>query len=212
MSNSAINAVWTETTTKGSERLVLLSLADMANDQLQCWPSIETIAKRANLDRRYVIRILKKLEKLGLIQRVHRWDEEKNQNQSNIYKLELVVVNRPPGSGQEATRGSVPETTKGSGQEATQTLNNNHKNKTQSEPITLPKSAKEPEPTIYLLAKVLSDVSGLSFEANKSRIFKEAKLLSKDTSATPETIKADYGPGEPGIYLIGAVKKPGTNT
>ena len=60
---------------------------------------------------------------------------------------------------------------------------------------TLQKNAKEPESSLYLLAMALSEVSGLSFEANKERIFREAKLLSKDPNATPERIRADYGPG-----------------
>jgi hypothetical protein len=47
----------------------------------------------------------------------------------------------------------------------------------------------------FPIANAIAKVSKTSLEANKARIFKEAKLLSKDKTVTSEKICADYGPG-----------------
>ena len=46
---------------------VLVSLADNANDQGYCWPSIETICKRTCFERNAVINAIKILETVGLL-------------------------------------------------------------------------------------------------------------------------------------------------
>ncbi len=52
-----------------SEKLVLVSLADYASDDTrECWPSINTIARRACCDRRTAQRVLRKLERRELIE------------------------------------------------------------------------------------------------------------------------------------------------
>src|SRR5574343_1782384 len=86
MSIDIMNWVWKHSPTKGSERLVLLSLADNANDAAVCWPSLNTIAERCNLDRRYVIEILKKLEKEGHIMRQPGY-----KGKTSVYTILTVV-------------------------------------------------------------------------------------------------------------------------
>jgi hypothetical protein len=50
------------------EKLVLLALADQANDEgVQCWPSVATIGKRSGQGERTVRRILRQLEDAGHI-------------------------------------------------------------------------------------------------------------------------------------------------
>jgi predicted transcriptional regulator len=48
-------------------KLVLLCLADNANDSDLAWPSFETLARRCDMTRRHVIRVMAELEKAGLI-------------------------------------------------------------------------------------------------------------------------------------------------
>lgn len=50
-----------------SEKAVLISLADQANDAGVCWPSQETISRRTCLSDRTVRRALANLEKAGLV-------------------------------------------------------------------------------------------------------------------------------------------------
>lgn len=100
--------VWENSNTKGSERLVLLALADQANDDGYCWPSFETIAKRANISRRFVIKIMNNLQEKGLIERKRR-----NSNGLFTSSLYRVVVNYSSlPSEQEFTTSSEQEFTR----------------------------------------------------------------------------------------------------
>jgi len=65
----------------GSARLVLLALADNANDAGICWPGMSTIASKAAVSRSTVIRMVAELEQAGFIERIRR------PNTSNMYKI-----------------------------------------------------------------------------------------------------------------------------
>jgi hypothetical protein len=51
------------------EKLVLLALADCANDEGLAWPSIATIRRKANVGERTVQRSIRSMEKMGLLKR-----------------------------------------------------------------------------------------------------------------------------------------------
>ena len=56
-----MSEVWSSAPVSGSELLVLLALADFADDGGECWPAIETLAAKARLKRRatqYAVRTL----------------------------------------------------------------------------------------------------------------------------------------------------------
>jgi hypothetical protein len=69
------------------ELLVLLALADWANDQGICWPSIPKIADKSRLSERQVRRILRLLAEKGTI----AIEENRGRNNTNRYKLNLTV-------------------------------------------------------------------------------------------------------------------------
>lgn len=72
MSIRLMSAVW-DLDLPAGEKLVLLALADQANDAgVQCWPSVETIMKRCGQGERTVRRALADLEKKGHLTRKHR--------------------------------------------------------------------------------------------------------------------------------------------
>ena len=59
---------------KPIKKLVLLSLADQANDRdHHCWPTYETIAKRCGMSRRTAITTISDLEREGFIRRIARY-------------------------------------------------------------------------------------------------------------------------------------------
>ena len=58
-------AVWELSETNGTSRLVLLCLADHANDRGMSWPSVGTIARECRLSERGVQKNLKKLKEAG---------------------------------------------------------------------------------------------------------------------------------------------------
>ena len=55
-----------------SEKLVLLTLADYADDEDKCWPKQETLATRTGLARPTIALKLKSLEEQSMITRQHR--------------------------------------------------------------------------------------------------------------------------------------------
>lgn len=87
MSIKALNWVWQQPI-KGNSKLVLLALADCANDDGGCWPGIKTIAKKCGISHVAVIKNLNKLSKFGLINSQRRYNED-GRRTSNYYTLNL---------------------------------------------------------------------------------------------------------------------------
>ena len=71
-----------------ARKLVLIKLADNANDHGQCYPSYQHIADQCEISKRSVINHIKCLESDGLIKKIHRKNEKGNT--SNLYKLQLT--------------------------------------------------------------------------------------------------------------------------
>lgn len=66
-------------------KLVLLKLADNANDQGECWPSYQHIADQCEIGRSTVKSHVRALEEMGMIRREFRRNGELNQ--SNVFHL-----------------------------------------------------------------------------------------------------------------------------
>ncbi len=69
MSIAMMQKVWELPGMIASYKLVLMCLADAANDAGVCWPSIPTIARKCCTTERNTIRILSELEKNNFLQR-----------------------------------------------------------------------------------------------------------------------------------------------
>lgn len=61
MSIKLMSAVWDMELPTHTQKLVLLSLADQANDMGECWPSLDTISRRCGLTRQGVLDQIEKL-------------------------------------------------------------------------------------------------------------------------------------------------------
>lgn len=73
MSLTASRAVWEHTQRpKQTALLVLLALADRANDSGGCWPAVSTIAAMVGTSERHVRRVLVELETSGWVARTER--------------------------------------------------------------------------------------------------------------------------------------------
>lgn len=93
-----LKAAWRIKLDNSGLKLVLLALADMANDAGECWPSRGTLAEMCGVKWRYVRACLQKLQESGLIEIVERFQD--NKQRSNLYRLlfEVGVSHRtPPG-------------------------------------------------------------------------------------------------------------------
>lgn len=64
-----MTAVW-DVNLPHADKIVLLALADNANDEGHCWPSITTLARKCGMDRRTVLRVISTLEDLRHLTRI----------------------------------------------------------------------------------------------------------------------------------------------
>ena len=74
-----------------TEKVVLLALADHANEHGLCWPSISLLVQRAHVGERTVQRAIQALEDGGFITRERR-QRENGSDTSNLYRLCLNVA------------------------------------------------------------------------------------------------------------------------
>lgn len=51
-------------------KLVLICMADYADDQGRCWPSFQKLSDRCDMSRRHVIRVVSDLEELGFVRKI----------------------------------------------------------------------------------------------------------------------------------------------
>jgi hypothetical protein len=70
MSIEAMNRVWKQSHSKGSDLLLMLALANYANDKDFCWPGLESLTERTRMSKRNTQRSLVRLEEAGELYRV----------------------------------------------------------------------------------------------------------------------------------------------
>ena len=91
MSVKIMSDVFEHSKTEGNARLVLLCLADCANDEGVCWPSIRKIAQKANLSEPMTKKYLNALISVGLVNREEREDHSGRQT-SNFYTIDIMKI------------------------------------------------------------------------------------------------------------------------
>lgn len=79
---------WAQSRLQPSHKLVLMALADIADDSGVAWPSIRTLAAKCCIDTRTVQRILRSLETAGYVTRSPRTTAA-GRSTSNVYQLAL---------------------------------------------------------------------------------------------------------------------------
>jgi hypothetical protein len=98
MSMEAMTLVWKYSKQRGTLLLLELALADYANDRNIAWPSINTLARKIRMSRRYTIGMLEKLESSKEIKVIEAGDP----THSNHYLIS-IKPNRTHGSDAEFT-------------------------------------------------------------------------------------------------------------
>ncbi|HDR1307385.1 helix-turn-helix domain-containing protein [Pasteurella multocida] len=96
MSSKLLGHVWDLDLPDHATKLVLLRLADSANDETgECWPSLKHIQDKCNIKSKNTIRrALEVLEQLGLLVVIKRKLSAK-QNTSNLYRLNIKKILEP---------------------------------------------------------------------------------------------------------------------
>lgn len=90
MSNLCLSGVLENSKSKGVARLVLIIIADRANDDGTAWPGSEFIASRANISRQNVCRAIRDLIALGEVV-VQCRQGDKN---CNLYQISDTLITR----------------------------------------------------------------------------------------------------------------------
>ena len=72
MSIKVMTQAWAATVGDHTDKLVLLALADNANDEGHCYPSLTTVAKRCEISRRTMSRCIQSLVEAGHVSRKDR--------------------------------------------------------------------------------------------------------------------------------------------
>lgn len=80
-----MNSAWTRTDLTAHQKIVLLALADRADEKGMCWPSIGWLVSRTSMSERGVQKTIRTLEELGLLER-QNWSGRSNR----------FVLNLPP--------------------------------------------------------------------------------------------------------------------
>ncbi|EOZ5277221.1 helix-turn-helix domain-containing protein [Escherichia coli] len=96
-------------------KLVLIKLADNANDNGECWPSYQRVADQCEVSRSTVKSHIRALEEMGLLKREFRRKGELNQ--SNVFYLTLDNAQQiqPESGGAGAARGGAGAARGGAG-------------------------------------------------------------------------------------------------
>lgn len=98
MSIAAMNWAWRQVL-KPVPKLVLMALADIADDEGICWPSMSTMAAKCNVSTRTIRRSIHLLVVRGLLVVEQRYRKD-GSNSSNLYRLRLRggdKLSPPPG-------------------------------------------------------------------------------------------------------------------
>jgi hypothetical protein len=90
MSIKIMTAVWDREDLSSTQKLVLLALADWANDEGLCWPSIDRVAKKSSLKKRAVQLAIRSLEEMQFIRR------EEVIGKGNKYWIQIPVHHMHP--------------------------------------------------------------------------------------------------------------------
>ena len=91
MSILLMSQAWKESPFEGTALLIELSLADFANDEGVCWPSIATLAQKARCSETWVHRIIGTMKKMGRL----TVETGGGRGRPNVYRLNLMSSLNP---------------------------------------------------------------------------------------------------------------------
>ena len=91
MSIKVMSKVWELSQANGTDLLVLLALADMANEMGACWPSVGCLGRRCRISDRTVQRSVRHLEALGevTVERGRGKTSTSGGTRSNLYRVAI---------------------------------------------------------------------------------------------------------------------------
>lgn len=196
MSVQCMAWVLAESPTTGTDRLVLLSLANHANELGQSWPSVATIAREANASERAVQRSLANLKQAGAITvQVNAAPDERipKDRRPNLYRI-LKVRGDVHGTPRGDAGGSdgVPPVTERGDAGGTQTISEPSVKTGAASPPAKGKSARKPDELFEAVVSVCGLNSDGMTKGERGRVNAACKEL-RDVEASPDDVVARAG-------------------
>jgi len=168
-------------------------LKRVAGDGGACFQSTKTLAEKCNMSSGSVSNAKAELLGADLI----TIEEVKRPDGSTYHSITIVDIwaRNITAQAEPVHHMNDPRSPHERARSPRETKNNPIKKNEESAGETpTPAPLKAPPTNVLLpLAQALAEVCGIPFDLNRGMLFKEAKLISP--KATPETIRADYGPG-----------------
>lgn len=97
MSIKVMTMVWDSPVFSGNTKLIMLCLADYANDEGLCWPSIDSVARKCNVSRSTVKSQLRRLAEQGVLtaqRRKKTTDDGSQTNDTNLYQIHVSELQK----------------------------------------------------------------------------------------------------------------------
>jgi hypothetical protein len=163
MSIKIMTKLWENGPQNKTQLLVLLALADFANDEGHCWPSMATIAKKARLTDRGARKVVRQLEADG-------WLEVRTG--SGRHRCNVYTVKTEPKTGNEEPRTGFPAEPEDpkQGTEKTETLNRSSAKPSKTSNETSNGYARE------ILCRVIREETADDFLAHRQAMKKPVTL------------------------------------
>lgn len=120
------------------EKLVLIALADMADDDGICWPAMKKVAKKSLCSKRTAQRAIGRFEDMQILSKTERPKEQKR-NDSNLYQLDFMALIHMTNSvlkGDTVSPSGRQGDTQVGDTVTPETINKEPTNRTYQEPIT----------------------------------------------------------------------------
>ena len=105
MSIKVMSRIWEAGPEKQAERFILLALADYANDDGECWPSIAGISRKTCVSERGVQTIIRRLEGAGWLS----IETGKGRKNCNIYTIKTPQELHPAGAAPPQMDAETPQ-------------------------------------------------------------------------------------------------------
>lgn len=183
MSIEATRYVWNNSQAKGTDRLVLLAIADMADDYGDAFPGITRISIKCMLSERSTQESIKTLEYLGELEVFQNCGYKTSHGRTNLYRVVMDGVDQNEVIGDDGKR-AYPRV-EGVRKTASQEVN-------PSAPLGVNPSAPKPpvEPSVYKIpsASRTRDRSYMGIDLNRP----EPVVINNDPSIVLESKLVKY--------------------
>ncbi|SFN77685.1 Helix-turn-helix domain-containing protein [Izhakiella capsodis] len=179
-------------------KLVLIKLADNANDKGECWPSYQHIADQCEISKRSVMRHIDDLCEVGLLRKEYRPGPKGNS--SNIYHLSLDSDRKSP---EVVTQSHHPSDTESPPPSDTESPRTSHSFEPVNEPNDPPKSPKGESKKFDPLKIEIPDwldrnvwLEWITYRKQSGKPIKTAMTVSKALSLLKECLDGGHDPAE----------------